>query len=75
MTLKDFRIMYDIRQKDIAGLVGKDVTTICKYESFDAKPNVKTMCIIQQATGGVVTPQDFLTEEELKELKAIGSII
>lgn len=64
MQLREFRDKNNITQQDVASWVGKDVTTICKYENLDIKPSIVAVSMITKATDGAVTLDDFLTEEE-----------
>jgi len=67
MTLKDFRDKNNITQKQVADLLGVDVTTVSRYEREVGKirPGLKSLYLLGLISKNQITVTDFLTPDEL----------
>ena len=61
MKLKDYLREKDITPREFAGLIGVDYSTVTRYCAGVRRPEWAILERITIATGGAVTPTDFLS--------------
>ena len=60
MTLKQYLSLPDMTGVALAQRMGVSTATISRWASGEQSPNVAALRLLHWATGGVVTPNDFL---------------
>jgi transcriptional regulator with XRE-family HTH domain len=62
MTLKEFQNLRKLKQRELADLLGFKQSTVCKLLNGDRYPSPRAQSVILGKTGGLVTPNDFLSQ-------------
>lgn len=63
MTIDEYLATYKIRAADLARATGLSEAAISRYRSYERFPRREEFRAIILATGGKVTPNDFLHED------------
>jgi transcriptional regulator with XRE-family HTH domain len=64
MTLKEWRVAKNLPQQWIADRLKCSRATVCRYESCDRIPRLKTIRAIQDMTAGQVGFRDWVDQAE-----------
>lgn len=60
MTLSEFKVARGLSLTALAALLGKPVSTVHSWLSGARRPDWDSLAVIQHATGGAVTANDFV---------------
>jgi len=63
MRLATYMRRNNLLDADVARLIGRDRSTICRIRNGIQKPDWPTMIEFVRATGGAISPNDFLPIE------------
>jgi transcriptional regulator with XRE-family HTH domain len=66
MKLDEYLRERDLTRAEFGGLIGRTGPTVSRIISGVQKPDWETLERIKEATGGVVMPNDFLSEDEIE---------
>jgi transcriptional regulator with XRE-family HTH domain len=63
MQLAAYLKMNGISDEDFGQIIGVSRQAVHRYKTFGRSPKRETLALILEATGGAVTPNDFLQDQ------------
>lgn len=67
MTLTDYLKLRRLKDGEFAALVKRDRTTVSRWRKGETRPDWENLEAIAEATGGLVSPNDFLPIQAVAE--------